>query len=61
LRWTWTFDADGATLTSESTLRFRHRDEVQSDLNAAGYRVLDVRDAPDRPKLELIFLARRVE
>ena len=24
-RWTWAFHADGATLTSESTLRFRDR------------------------------------
>ncbi len=59
-RWTWAFDADGATLTSESTLRFRDRDEIQADLHAAGYQVLDVRDAPDRPGLELVFLARRV-
>lgn len=60
-RWTWTFDADGATLTSESTLRFRDRNEVQADLHAVGYEVLDVRDAQDRPGLELVFLARRVE
>jgi SAM-dependent methyltransferase len=61
IRWTWVFDADGARLTSESTLRFRNREEVQADLHAAGYQVLEVRDAPDRPRLELIFLARRVE
>jgi SAM-dependent methyltransferase len=60
-RWTWTFHADGATLTSESTLRFRDRNEVQADPHAAGYQVLDVRNAPDRPGLELVFLARRVE
>jgi SAM-dependent methyltransferase len=61
IRWTWVFDADGARLASESTLRFRDREEVQADLHAAGYRVLEVRDAPDRSGLEIIFLARRVE
>lgn len=60
-RWTWVFHADGATLTSESTLRFRDRNEVQADLHAAGYRVLEVRDTPDHPGLELVFLARRVQ
>ena len=60
-RWTWTFHADGTTLTSESMLRFRDRNEVVSDLQSAGYKVIDVRDAPDRPGLELAFLARRVE
>ena len=58
-RWTWIFDADGATLTSDSTLRFRERDEVEADLRATGYSVVDVRDAPDRPGLEFVFLARR--
>jgi len=60
-RWTWIFDADGATLASDSTLRFRNRDEVQADLHATGYDVVDVRDAPDRPGIEFVFLARRPE
>ena len=58
-RWTWIFAQDGATLTSESTLRFREHDEVEDDLTAAGYDTVDIRDAPDRPGLELVFLARR--
>ena len=58
---TWIFAADGATLTSDSTLRFRDRDEVEADLQATGYEVDDVRDAPDRPGLELVFLAGRPE
>ena len=58
-RRTWVFAQDGATLTSESTVRFRDLDEVQSDLHAAGYDKVEVRDAPDRPGLELVFLARR--
>jgi SAM-dependent methyltransferase len=60
-RWTWVFARDGARLTSSSTLRFRHRGEVERDLHASGFDVLEVRDAPDRPGQELVFLARRRE
>ncbi|MFJ8673557.1 class I SAM-dependent methyltransferase [Streptomyces sp. NPDC093589] len=58
-RWTYVFAADGQVLTSDSTLRFREREEVERDLAAHGYVVEDVRDAPDRPGREFIFLARR--
>ena len=44
---------------SDSTLRFRERDEVVATLVANGYVVEDVRDAPDRPGRELVFFARR--
>ncbi len=57
-RGTWVFAADGATLTSDSTLRFRSREEVEADLTTHGYDVIDVRDAPDRPGRELVFVAR---
>jgi SAM-dependent methyltransferase len=55
----WVFASDGRTLTSDSTLRFRERGEVESSLRIHGYTVEDVRDAPDRPGKELVFLARR--
>ncbi len=58
-RGTCVFHADGEALTSDSTLRFREPDEVEADLTAHGYVVDDVRDAPDRPGRELVFLARR--
>ncbi len=58
-RWTYAFTAEGQVLTSDSTLRFRERDEVVTDLVAHGYVVHDVRDAPDRPGREFVFLARR--
>jgi SAM-dependent methyltransferase len=58
-RYTYGFASDGAVVTSDSTLRFRDRDEVEASLLAAGYRVLDVRDAPDRPGRELVFVAAR--
>ncbi|WP_405828082.1 class I SAM-dependent methyltransferase [Streptomyces sp. NBC_01176] len=57
-RWTYVFAADGQVLTSDSTLRFREREEIETDLVAHGYVVQDVRDAPDRPGKEFVFLAR---
>ncbi len=51
------FEADGATITSSSTLRFRSREEITSSLQATGFVVEDVRDAPDRPGLEFVFVA----
>ena len=58
-RHTVIFEADGAALTSDSTLRFRDRDEVQDSLRETGFAVEDVRDAPDRPGRELVFVARK--
>ncbi|MEU9955912.1 class I SAM-dependent methyltransferase [Streptomyces sp. NPDC050982] len=58
-RHTFVFAADGQVLTSESTLRFRERDEIEADLAAQGYVVEDVRDAPDRPGREFVFVALR--
>ncbi|TDQ04305.1 class I SAM-dependent methyltransferase [Labedaea rhizosphaerae] len=55
-RYTYTF-ADGTVVTSDSTLRFRSRDEVEASLAEQGYRVLDVRQAPDRPGREFVFIA----
>lgn len=51
---------DGTTLTSSSTLRFREREEVEASLASTGFRVDDVRDAPDRPGLEFVFIATRL-
>ncbi|MEY9490599.1 SAM-dependent methyltransferase [Streptomyces calvus] len=58
-RTTYVFAADGAVLTSDSTLRFRGREEAEADLAAHGFTVDDVRDAPDRPGREFVFVARR--
>jgi SAM-dependent methyltransferase len=60
-RYAYKFLADGTVITSDSTIRFRSRDEMESSLNTHGYRVLDVREAPDRPGRELVFLAERGE
>ena len=53
------FHADGSELISNSTLRFRTRDEIVHDLEQCVFDVTGVRDAPDRPGLEFVFVARR--
>ncbi len=60
-RWTWVFASDGQVLTSDSTVRFRERPEVESALAEHGYEVHDVREAPDRPGREFVFVARRAQ
>ncbi len=58
-RTTFVFASDGAVLTSDSTLRFRDRAELAGSLASAGLVVDEVRDAPDRPGLEFVFIARK--
>lgn len=58
-RGTIVFQNDGAKLTSDSTLRFRSREEILASLEAARFQIGDVRDAPDRPGKEYVFLASR--
>ena len=58
-RSSFVFERDGAVFTSESTLRFRNRDEIVDSLLHAGMTVEDIRDAPDRPGREFVFIARR--
>jgi SAM-dependent methyltransferase len=58
-RSTIAFLRDGDVLTSDSTLRFRSHVEVEDSLAAAGFVAVEVRDAPDRPGRELVFIAQR--
>jgi hypothetical protein len=58
-RSTYIFEVDGASYTSDSTLRFRSRAHLAISLPEAGFEVNDVRDAPDRPGREFVLLARR--
>jgi SAM-dependent methyltransferase len=58
-RRTYVFGADGTTLTSDSTRRFWSRAEIEDSLRSAGYALAEVRDAPDRPGREWVFIARR--
>lgn len=50
---------DGEVVTSVSILRLYGRGEIEASLNAAGFEVDEVVDAPDRPGLEWVFVARR--
>jgi SAM-dependent methyltransferase len=59
-RWTFTFEPEATVLTSDSTIRFRTADETHASLATAGFDVVDVRDASDRPGLEFVFIARPV-
>ena len=60
-RHTFFFGSDGAVMVSDSTLRFRDHDEVSRSLRDAGFVVEEVREAPDRPGREFVFMARRPE
>jgi SAM-dependent methyltransferase len=54
------FRRNGVVLESTSTLRFRDRSEIEESLAREGYDSTEIRDAPDRPGRELVFLGRRV-
>jgi SAM-dependent methyltransferase len=58
-RSTYIFESDGATYASDSTLRFRTPSELAGSLSAAHFEVEDVRDAPDRPGREWVYIATR--
>lgn len=53
------FQRDGVRIDSTSTLRFRGRDELTASLERRGFVVDEVRDAPDRPGREFVFVARK--
>jgi SAM-dependent methyltransferase len=50
---------DGTQIVSDSTLRFRSENEFDVLLDQAGFSVLDVRDAPDRPGRESVFITQK--
>jgi hypothetical protein len=58
-RQTYAFVSNGDVVVSDSTLRFRSRDELEGSLTGAGLLVDEVRDAPDRPGKEFVYVARR--
>jgi len=57
-KWTYQFERDGSVLTSESTLRFRSKQELEDSLVLLEFNVIEVRDAPDRPNKEFVFIAK---
>jgi hypothetical protein len=54
-----TFRHDGVIVESTSTLRFRSRAEIEASLAEARLELSEIRDAPDRPGLEFVFVAIR--
>jgi hypothetical protein len=56
---TTVFHTDDVVIESTSTLRFRTRPELGDSLAHAGLQTVEVRDAPDRPGLEFVFIAVR--
>lgn len=52
---------DGTVIEVDTTLRWRTEQELRVSLAAAGFETLEVRDAPDRPGREYVFIARAVD
>jgi len=52
---------DGSVIEVDTTLRFRTEEELRVSLAAAGFETLEVRDAPDRPGREFVFIARTAD
>jgi hypothetical protein len=57
-RQSYHFVRDDQVISSDSTLRFRSRDDIENSLVSAGFTALEIRDAPDRPGHEYVFIAR---
>jgi SAM-dependent methyltransferase len=53
--------ADGTVIEVDTTLRFRTEQELRLSLAAAGFETVEVREAPDRPGREFVFIARSAE
>ena len=53
------FRRDNVVIESTSTLRFRDRPEIEDSLLEAGFQTTEIRDAPDRPGLEFVYIAVR--
>jgi SAM-dependent methyltransferase len=52
---------DGSVIEVDTTLRWRTEHELRVSLAAAGFETLEVRDAPDRPGREYVFIARAAD
>lgn len=52
------FERDGRRVEQKSRLQFRDRAELTKSLEDAGFDVDEIRDAPDRPGREFVFIAR---
>lgn len=59
-RYVYTFESDGESISSVSTLRFRELATLRDDLSRHGLAVRDVRQAPDRLGREYVIVAERL-
>ncbi|MFD0680022.1 MULTISPECIES: methyltransferase domain-containing protein [unclassified Paenibacillus] len=57
-RQTFVFQKDGTVISSDSTLKFRNRSEIIDSIRGTNLHVEAIRDAPDRPGLEFVFVTR---
>lgn len=55
------FERDGRRVEQQSRLRFRDRAELTKSLEDSGFMVEEIRDAPDRPGREFVFVARKTQ
>lgn len=60
-RCTYVFAVDDLEIECDATLRYRGIAEVRGDLIRHGFRLLEIRDAPDRPGREWVFVAQRAD
>lgn len=58
-RYSFRFQADDSSLVSDSTIRFRGREEIAASLRTQNFSVREVREAPDRPGHEFVFVVAR--
>lgn len=58
-RSTIVFRNSASVVTATSTLRFRGQEEIERSLDRVGFDVREVREAPDRPGREHVFIAAR--
>lgn len=58
-KWTYFFHKDSQTLESDSTLIFRSLEEIKDDLNSKGFKLKEIKDAPDRKGTEFIIIAQK--
>lgn len=59
-RWSYFFHEDGKTQASDSTLRFYNLKEINDALLQNGFKVLEVREAPDRLGKEYVFISQAI-
>jgi len=60
-KWHYAFHKDDTVLISESTLRFREKEEIEKTLALSGFELLEVRQAPDRPGKEFVLYVLEIQ